>query len=102
NPKPDWVTDPFAAARRNRTRGKAQRANKHSFHVLRALVQRGKGGVYQAIDAQSNPPRLCLLKEGRKHGEVSWDGRDGAWRVRNEERVLSQLLNHGMNVPKVY
>jgi serine/threonine protein kinase len=33
---------------------------------------------------------------------VSWDGRDGAWRVRNEERVLSRLLDRGVRVPKVY
>lgn len=58
--------------------------------------------MYQAIDIESNPPRMCLLKEGRKHGEVSWDGRDGAWRVRHEERVLSQLLDCGINVPRVY
>ena len=32
-----------------------------------------------------------MLKEGRKNGELTWDGRDGAWRVRNEERVLSLL-----------
>src|SRR5262249_40732293 len=72
------------------------------FRVVRALVQRGKGGVYQAIDAQSNPPRLCLLKEGRRHGELSWDGRDGAWRVRNEERVPLRLTREGLNVPQVY
>jgi serine/threonine protein kinase len=58
--------------------------------------------VYQAIDFSSNPPRLCLLKEGRKYGEVTWDGRDGAWRVRNEERVLKQLAACGVKVPEVY
>jgi len=42
------------------------------------------------------------LKEGRKHGEVSWDGRDGAWRVRNEAHVLERLLAAGVSVPKVY
>ena len=72
------------------------------FRVLQALIQRGKGGVYQAIDFSSDPPRLCLLKEGRKHGEVTWDGRDGAWRVRNEERVLKQLAACGVKVPEVY
>jgi serine/threonine protein kinase len=58
--------------------------------------------VYQAIDVQSKPPRLCLVKEGRKHGEIDWDGRDGAWRVRHEQRVLSQLRRVGIVVPKVY
>jgi Protein kinase domain len=102
NPKPDWVDDPFVARCPRRRTRKPRTERITSFHVLRALVQRGKGGVYQAIDVQSNPPRMCLLKEGRRHGEVSWDGRDGAWRVRHEERVLSQLLNCGINVPRVY
>jgi serine/threonine protein kinase len=102
NPKPDWVCDPFQnlTARRKVRNRKSVTAN--SFPVVRALVQRGKGGVYQAIDLQSNPPRVCLLKEGRRHGEMSWDGRDGAWRVRNEERVLSRLSRSGIKVPQVY
>jgi hypothetical protein len=98
--KPDWVRDPFEGQRpisreREDSRG-------IPFRVLRALVQRGKGGVYQAIDLRTTPPRLCLLKEGRKNGEMTWDGRDGAWRVRNEERVLSQLLAYGVATPEVY
>jgi serine/threonine protein kinase len=72
------------------------------FRVLRAVVQRGKGGVYQAIDLRGELPRLCLLKEGRRSGETSWDGRDGAWRVRHEERVLLQLAAAGVSVPKIY
>lgn len=102
NPKPDWVRDPFESYRPITQKRKTETKEARSFHVLGALVQRGKGGVYQAIDIESNPPRLCLLKEGRRHGEVSWDGRDGAWRVRNEERVLTRLLDRGINVPKVY
>ncbi len=102
NPKPDWVRDPFADSRRASAGRKTTSQTGESFHVLRALVQRGKGGVYQAVDLDSNPPRMCLLKEGRQHGELTWDGRDGAWRVRNEERVLRSLLNCGINVPRVY
>lgn len=101
-PRPDWVTDPLALSRPRSRRRRLPKKRSPSFHVLGALVQRGKGGVYQAIDIESNPPRLCLLKEGRKHGEVSWDGRDGVWRVRNEEHVLSFLRSRGLNVPKVY
>ena len=102
NPKPAWVSDPFQnlTARRKVPNRKSVAAS--SFPVVRALVQRGKGGVYQAIDLQSNPPRRCLLKEGRRHGELDWDGRDGAWRVRNEERVLSRLSRCNLKVPKVY
>lgn len=99
---PDWVGDPF---KRRPARGRAPRAKSplaENFRVFRALVQRGKGGVYQALDLSTDPPRLCLLKEGRKNGELTWDGRDGAWRVRNEERVLARLLGAGVNVPRVY
>ena len=100
-PKPDWATDPFAGTPTKKSRDQ-QRNRLPSIHVLRALVQRGKGGVYQAIDLQSNPPRLCLLKEGRRHGELGWDGRDGAWRVRHEERVLAHLSAAGISVPRIY
>jgi tRNA A-37 threonylcarbamoyl transferase component Bud32 len=102
NPKPDWVCDPFQDRSTN-TRGREPNARKNSsFRVLRALVQRGKGGVYQAVDFESTPPRLCLLKEGRRYGEMDWDGRDGAWRIWHEERVLTELSRSGIVVPKVY
>jgi hypothetical protein len=100
--RPDWVSDPFDAQRARRQRLKAQSPLAKNFRVFRALVQRGKGGVYQAFDLSSTPPRLCLLKEGRKNGELTWDGRDGVWRVRNEERVLVRLLAAGVAVPRVY
>jgi hypothetical protein len=101
-PKPDDITDPFQQPRQRRSVAGQQNSFAVSYRVFRALAQRGKGGVYQAADLNSNPPRLCLIKEGRKHGELNWDGRDGRWRIRNEERVLSELLSHGLNVPRVY
>jgi serine/threonine protein kinase len=48
------------------------------------------------------PPRLCVLKEGRRAGEVSLDGRDGFWRVRHEGRVLAALRAARVNVPRLY
>ena len=101
-PKPDWVADPFEQLHRRRRVVAQQNSIATSYRVFRALAQRGKGGVYQAADLSSKAPRLCLIKEGRKHGELNWDGRDGRWRIRNEERVLSELLAHGLNVPRVY
>jgi serine/threonine protein kinase len=102
HPRPDWVCDPFQSSQPTSRPPKSDSELTGAFRVLRALVQRGKGGVYQAIDIQSTPPRLCLLKEGRRRGEINWDGRDGAWRVRHEQRVLSQLLRCGLSVPHVY
>jgi serine/threonine protein kinase len=101
-PKPDWAADPFESIRRTHRPPQLDPKPASPFLAVRALVQRGKGGVYQAIDTQSQPPRFCLLKEGRRRGELNWDGRDGAWRVRHEERVLSALSRAGMRVPQVY
>lgn len=99
-PKPDWVSDPFEA-HKPRSRSAKQEATS-SIRVMSVLAQRGKGGVYQAIDFGPDNPRLCLLKEGRKNGELTWDGRDGAWRIRNEKRVLARLKACGVPVPQVH
>lgn len=100
--KPDWVSDPFNRITSRYGKRKSQSPFAKSFRIFRALAQRGKGGVYQAVDLSTDPPRLCLLKEGRKNGEISWDGRDGYCRIRNEERVLSLLRERGVAVPRVY
>jgi serine/threonine protein kinase len=100
--EPDWVTNPFTGRHRRGAAVRPQKSLVTSYAVFRALAQRGKGGVYQAVDLTLKLPRLCLIKEGRKHGELNWDGRDGRWRIRNEEHVLSELMSHGVNVPRVY
>jgi Protein kinase domain len=99
-PRPEWVADPFLAhipPRRN-----SRRLASPALRVMKVLTQRGKGGVYEAIDFSGDTPQLCLLKEGRRNGEVAWDGRDGAWRVRHEKRVLSALNARGVPVPRVH
>ena len=100
DPKPDWVSDPFA--RYHPVSRQKTSSGNDSVRVLEALSQRGKGGVYAAVDISKKFPQLCLLKEGRRNGEVSWDGRDGAWRIKNEARVLAQLAKAGMPVPAVH
>src|SRR5947199_4092233 len=42
------------------------------------------------------------MKEGRRGGEINWDARDGYWRVRHEEHVLSNLKARGVDVPEIY
>lgn len=100
---PEWVTNPFTEPPSPREQD-ASRENplQTTYRAFRALTQRGRGGVYEAVDAGSNPPRLCILKEGRREGEIAWDGRDGVDRVRNEERALKSLAAAGVNVPRVY
>ncbi len=72
------------------------------YRIFRALSQRGKGGVYEGLDLRESVPRRCLLKEGRKNGEVEWNGRDGFWRVRHEAAVLENLRRAGLSVPQIY
>jgi hypothetical protein len=100
--KPDWVTDPFSENQRQGKCAPEESPLKTTYRAFQALSQRGKGGVYKALDLSLNPPRLCILKEGRHGGELSWDGRDGAWRVSHEEQVLTSLRASGVDVPRVY
>jgi Protein kinase domain len=99
---PAWAADPFVGARTRRAHAPAETPLKTTFRAFRALAQRGRGGVYQALDLSVAPPRLCVLKEGRAAGEVGLDGRDGFWRVGHEGRVLAALREAGLDVPRLY
>ncbi|HKP71460.1 MAG TPA: phosphotransferase [Pyrinomonadaceae bacterium] len=100
---PEWVTNPFTEPPSPREHDDShENPLQTTYRAFRALTQRGRGGVYEAVDAGSSPPRLCILKEGRREGEIAWDGRDGVSRVKNEERVLRSLAAAGVNAPRVY
>lgn len=71
------------------------------YRPFKSLSQRGKGGVYKAIDFTSPSPRPCILKEGRYCGETSWDATDGASLVAHEEVVLRSLQTKGIPAPAV-
>jgi hypothetical protein len=98
---PAWVSNPFEKADLELSTAESTPLQT-TFKVFEAVAQRGRGGVYKAIDLSSTPPRISILKEGRKHGEVDWDGRDGAWRVLHEGRVLEALNRAGLSVPRLY
>lgn len=100
--RPAWVSKPLIARHVNGRSGDLESPLRDKYRAFRALTQRGKGGVYQAIDLTVRPARLCLLKEGRRNGETSWDGRDSSWRVRHERGVLDLLSTAGVCVPRVY
>lgn len=99
---PPWVADPLALRRPRRPKTPAASPLKTTYRAFRALAQRGRGGVYHAVDLSAAPPRLCVLKEGRRAGEMGLDGRDGFWRVRHEARVLASLVRAGVEVPRPY
>jgi tRNA A-37 threonylcarbamoyl transferase component Bud32 len=73
-----------------------------AFRAYQALSQRGKGGVYLALDLTTTPVRRCVLKEGRRFGEIDLDGSDGRSRVVHEAAVLRDLAAAGVHVPAVY
>jgi hypothetical protein len=101
--KPEWAADPFLEETARPAPPSAKPTPlRTTFKAFRALTQRGRGGVYQALDLSGATPRLCVLKEGRRDGETGWDGRDGAWRVRHEGRVLEALRGAGVGVPRLY
>jgi class IV lanthipeptide synthase len=100
---PVWATNPFLEPiARSGNKSKSPGPLKTTYRAYEALSQRGKGGVYRALDLSVLPARLCVLKEGRRHGETDWDGRDGYWRIKREARVLSSLYSAGVRVPRVY
>jgi hypothetical protein len=96
---PRWLEDPFQKSRAgdSKKRGLFLR----EFLVFKAKAQRGKGGVYDALDLSVLPVRRVIIKEGRRHGETNWDGKDGYALVEHEARVLRKLRAADLPVPKV-
>lgn len=97
---PAWLENPFYRSRR-RVR-KSPGPIGLDYLAYRAITQRGKGGVYEAIDLSVSPARNVIIKEGRRHGETDRDGKDGYARLRQEGRVLRILDRAGLPVPKVF
>ena len=96
--RPEWVPALFA----NEGLPSSQdRSLFKAYRPFKSLTQRGKGGVYKAFDFTSAPPQLCILKEGRRFGETSWDNTDGASLVAHEEVVLRSLQTKGVPAPAV-
>lgn len=68
---------------------------------IKAIMQRGKGGVYEALDLSVLPARFVIVKEGRRHGESNWLGVDGFAQIKHEGKVLRLLERAGVAVPTV-
>lgn len=96
---PRWLQDPFNKRPRNRKDSSGPIGL--DFLVSQALVQRGKGGVFEALDLSVSPARLAIIKQGRRHGDTDWHGEDGFARVRREGQTLRALRAVGIPVPKV-
>lgn len=97
---PRWVVDPFKKPHEKLSRSKGPIGK--DFLAFKAKMQRGKGGVYEAVDLSVSPARVVIIKEGRRHGETDWNGKDGYARVMNEARVLRLLRKVGLPVPEIF
>lgn len=96
---PRWLSDPFQRTRRVKRRSRGPLGV--DYLPFTARMQRGKGGVYEALDLTVSPPRFVIVKEGRRHGETAFDGTDGYARLRHEARILRRLRKAGAAVPEV-
>lgn len=99
-PIPAWIESPFPgfdvsdAASDDSPIG-------NKYGVFKALSQRGKGGTFLAVNFTDPAFPLCIIKEGRRNGEVHWNGQDGYELVRYEGEVLRDLARHVDRVPKL-
>jgi hypothetical protein len=98
---PPWINNPFKHPQKMRSRQRATCRLWTDFLPFRVIAQRGKGGVYEAVDLSVFPARVVIIKEGRRNGEVGWDGDDGYARLKREGRILRQLRAANLPVPEV-
>lgn len=96
---PKWLPDPFNRASKPHP---SQGPLSTDYFVYKAKRQRGKGGVYEAVDLTVSPARLVIIKEGRRHGETDRDGKDGYARVRHEAKMLDRLRVVAVPVPEIF
>jgi len=98
---PYWLADPF---HQNAVRPVGIRLGPLApdYLVYKIISQRGKGGVYEALDLSAATPRAVIIKEGRAHGETDWQGADGRAFVKHEGHVLRCLRAAGLPVPKIF
>jgi hypothetical protein len=102
-PVPEWLMDPFkGTCVAGRTPPIKKTPLNTRFLIVKAVTQRGKGGVYKALDLGPGWAGPCIIKEGRKNGEASWNGFDGHTLAQNERWALEELGRSYEGVPKVF
>lgn len=93
---PEQVEDPLAPHLRPEPPRAELRAFLARFPTIEALVQRGKGGVFKALDVSSPSYREVILLLGYPAGEVQDDGTDGTALVRRAQRFFAALEQLGL------
>jgi serine/threonine protein kinase len=94
------LTDPFQQLH-GRAAAEVLTPLETTYSNYEALVQRGKGGVYRAVDHSCAPAKPVVIKEGRRHGETDWLGRDGFYRTKREARVLKSASSLVPALPRI-
>jgi len=97
---PGWSAKPVNTGKNENARKILEDPFGKRYCVFRSIVQRGKGGIYEAMDMKRG--EKVIIKEGRAKGEVDWDGRDGIDRLRNEMTALSRLRHARVPVPEIF
>ena len=95
---PLWLSDPFGPPP---VRRGSLTPLETDYRDYEALTQRGRGGIYRALDISSRRARPCILKEGRRHGETDVLGRDGFYLVKQEARFLKSNADKVSGLPRV-
>lgn len=98
---PRWLDDPFQRSGAKPREMRSLGSIGADYLPYKALAQRGKGGIYEAVDLSVLPARVVIIKEGRRDGETDWNGLDGYARVQHETRVLRLLRKADVPVPEV-
>ena len=83
------VVDPFEAAGVREPVAPRSRFLNGRYLVTDALAQSVRGGVFRAVDAWSQPPRVCLVKESWHDVALDPFGRDARDWAANEQAILS-------------
>lgn len=97
---PGWDPPPIRPDSQREPTNRVNSQFNQRYCVFRSIVQRGKGGIYEALDMKRDGRRV-IIKEGRAHGEVGWDGSDGLDLLRNEMAVLTDLRRSEVPVPTI-
>lgn len=98
---PRWRDDPFRQGGVRSHNASLPHPFGPDLLPIKAIMQRGKGAVYKALDLSVLPARFVIVKEGRRHGESNWLGVDGFAQIKHEGRVLRQLERAEVAVPAV-
>lgn len=95
-PVPDGVFDPF----KNETVCDDTTHLPDTLIILKPIRQSAKGGVYDALDLAEFPPRLVIVKEGRRGVDLNIRGEDAMDRIKAESHALQILEQLGLT-PRV-